>query len=126
MLAFRCLEELLDRSGGVREEPVAELLQVDLRFAPAVQQLPAASLRLRGPVLVTRQNHPDDSINRQLVKQAEDGSAATDLEIVAVRSEAEQLEPGAGRRQVSACDLVGVRRPGSRPPRGRNQTHTCR
>src|SRR5215207_434194 len=91
-LAFQPLEKVLDIGAAVRQEAVSEALDDDPMLACAAKERLAAPTCLLRTFLLGAQDHPGDDALREGLDQLQDRPAATDLDVVRVSPEGQDLE----------------------------------
>src|SRR5437773_839324 len=91
-LDLQPFEELLDTLALIREEPIPEIGDDDFLPLRARQKLLGARDGFLVPPTAGRQNDPADARLLVLVQEPQDRPATADLDVVAVRAEAQQAQ----------------------------------
>ena len=89
---FERLEPILDGGADEGEIALAKGVDLDLDAPGPGQQLGGGGARFRLARGSGGEDHPAHGASRVLREQAQDGSAAADLQVVAMRSQAEQVQ----------------------------------
>ena len=87
-IAFQPLEDLLDLGTLVRKETVTKMLDADAFATGSLQKHRGAPPGFLFPFRVCRKYHPVDLNLAEALNQAEEQSAAPDLDVVGMRPQA--------------------------------------
>jgi hypothetical protein len=100
--ALQVLEHVLDLSADVREEPIAKAVHDDLGAVRPADEGGGARPRLAFPYALRTEHDPGHLDVRTPSDQAQQARAATDLDVVCVRTKGEDLAYArpAGERKV--------------------------
>ena len=96
------LEEVLDVTARIREEPVSEVRHDDLRLFDAAEERFRARPRLAGTITATAEHDPIRLEFRVRLRQSEYRAAASDLDVVGVRAKREDTKPSVAAHRPMA------------------------
>src|SRR5262249_36477447 len=115
VLPFELLEELLDLGADVGEEAVAEILADDFLLSRLGEE-PSRALECLGLPLAGRcsEHAPRHFRSAILLEQPQQRAAAPDLDVVAVRAQAQDFQGRAALREAEGLHRL----PYARPPPG--------
>ena len=91
-VGLELLEVVLDLGTHPGEVALPEALDADVLLARAGQEVLGGVLRLGCPDVVRAEHDPVETSGRELLGETQDGAAATDLDVVAVSPEAQDVE----------------------------------